>query len=217
MLLLTNKMRPIILIGGGGHCISCIDVVEQTGLYQIIGILDLPEKLGQKVLNYSVIGTENELERFLPECSDFLITVGQIKSSKLREIIFHKVIRAGGNLPVIISPLAFVSPNAKIEEGSVIMHHALVNSCATIGKACILNTKSLIEHEAKIGNFCHISTASVINGQASIGDSCFIGSNTVVANNINVVGNTLIAAGSQVLKSIETPGTYIGQPLRKIR
>ena len=210
-------MRPIILIGGGGHCISCIDVVEQTGLYQIIGILDLPEKLGQKVLNYSVIGTENELERFLPVCSDFLITVGQIKSSELREIIFHKVIKAGGNLPVIISPFAFVSPNARIEEGSIIMHHALVNSGAIVGQGCILNTKSLIEHEAEIGNFCHISTAAVINGQAKVGDFCFIGSNSVVSNNTHITANTIIAAGSQVLKSIETPGTYIGQPLRKIR
>lgn len=210
-------MKPIILIGGGGHCISCIDVVEQTGLYQIIGILDLPEKLGQKVLNYSVIGTENELERFLPECSDFLITVGQIKSSELRKIIFHKVINAGGNLPVIISPFAFVSSNARIEEGSVVMHQVLVNSGAIVGKGCILNTKSLIEHEAEIGNFCHISTAAVINGQAKVGDFCFIGSNTVVSNNISITANAVIAAGSQVLKSIESSGTYIGQPLRRIR
>ena len=210
-------MKPIILIGGGGHCISCIDVVEQTGLYQIIGILDLPEKLGQKVLNYSVIGTENELERFLPVCSDFLITVGQIKSSELREIIFHKVIKAGGNLPVIISPFAFVSPNASIEEGSIVMHHVLVNSGAIVGKGCILNTKSLIEHEAEIGNFCHISTAAVINGQAKVGDFCFIGSNTVVSNNIRITANTIIAAGSQVLRDIHTSGIYIGSPLRKIK
>ena len=139
-------MKPIILIGGGGHCISCIDVVEQTGLYQIIGILDLPEKLGQKISNYSVIGTEDELERFLPECSDFLITVGQIKSSELRKIIFHKVIQAGGKLPVIISPIAFVSPNASIDEGSIIMHHVLVNAGATVGKGCILNTKSSVPY-----------------------------------------------------------------------
>ena len=209
-------MKPIILIGGGGHCISCIDVVEQTGLYQILGILDVPEKLGQKVLDYSIIGTENELERFLPDCSDFLITVGQIKSSELREIIFRKVTKAGGNLPIIISPFAFVSTNARIEEGSVIMHHALINSGATVGKGCIINTKSLIEHEAEIGNFCHISTASIINGQAKVGDSCFIGSNTVVSNNIHITANTVIAAGSQVLKDIYTPGTYIGKPLRKI-
>lgn len=210
-------MKPIILIGGGGHCISCIDVIEQTGLYQIIGILDLPEKLGEKVLNYSVIGTNNELERFLPDCTDFLITVGQIKSSALREKLFQQVKKAGGNLPLIISPIAHVSKYASIDEGTIVMHHALINAGASVGKGCIINSKSLIEHEAKIGNFCHISTAANVNGQVNIGDRSFIGSNTVIANNTNVASNTVIAAGSQVLRSIDSPGIYIGHPLRKIR
>jgi len=47
--------EKIILIGGGGHCKSCIDVVEQQGKYQIAGIVDLPEKLHQKLLGYEVI------------------------------------------------------------------------------------------------------------------------------------------------------------------
>lgn len=34
--------EQIILIGGGGHCKSCIDVIEQEGKYQIAGIVDLP-------------------------------------------------------------------------------------------------------------------------------------------------------------------------------
>ncbi len=210
-------MKPIILIGGGGHCISCIDVIEQTGIYEIIGILDLPENLGQKVLKYTVIGSDNELEQFVPDCPDFLITIGQIKSAALRAKLFHKVKKVGGNLPVIISPWAHVSSYASIGEASIIMHHALVNAKASVGAACIINTKALVEHEANIGNFCHISTASVINGQVNIGDYCFIGSNTVIANNTNVTANTVIAAGSQILKNIEMAGTYIGHPLRKIK
>jgi sugar O-acyltransferase (sialic acid O-acetyltransferase NeuD family) len=210
-------MKPIILIGGGGHCKSCIDIIEQTGLYEILGILDLPEKFGQQVLNYSIIGNENELETYVKYCPDFLITVGQLELSYLREIIYNKVIQAGGKLPVIISPLAYVSQFACIEEGSIVMHNALVNAGAKVGKASILNTKSLIEHEATIGNFCHISTASVINGQANIGDSCFIGSNSVVSNNTNITSNTIIAAGSQILRNIDLPGTYLGHPIRKIR
>ncbi|HZL12379.1 MAG TPA: acetyltransferase [Prolixibacteraceae bacterium] len=210
-------MKPIILVGGGGHCISCIDVIEQTGIYEIIGILDLPEKLGQKVLNYTVIGSDNELEQFMPDCLDFLITVGQIKSSALRTKLFYKVKKAGGNLPVVISPIAYVSKYANIQEGAIVMHHSLINAGAAVGKGCIINTKALIEHEAIIGNFCHISTAAVVNGQANIGDSCFIGSNTVIANNTNVTANTVIAAGSQVLRNIESPGTYIGMPLQKIK
>ena len=36
-------MKKIILIGGGGHCKSCIDVIEQEGKYRIAGIVDMAE------------------------------------------------------------------------------------------------------------------------------------------------------------------------------
>jgi sugar O-acyltransferase (sialic acid O-acetyltransferase NeuD family) len=210
-------MEPIILIGGGGHCISCIDVIEKGGLYKILGILDLPEKVGQKVLGYPVIGTDSELEKFLRQCSNFLITIGQIESFTLREKKYNEVIAAGGKLPVIISPLAYVSKHAEIEEGTVIMHNVLVNAGAKIGKTCIINTNALIEHEAEVGDFCHVSTSSIANGQVKVGKGCFIGSNTVVGNNTLIADNVVVAAGSQVLRNIELPGIYVGNPLRKIR
>lgn len=37
--------KPLILIGGGGHCKSVIDVVESAG-YTILGIMDMPEMVG---------------------------------------------------------------------------------------------------------------------------------------------------------------------------
>ena len=33
-------MKKIILLGGGGHCKSCIDVIENENKYKIIGIID---------------------------------------------------------------------------------------------------------------------------------------------------------------------------------
>ena len=41
-------MKELFLIGGGGHCKSCIDVIEEEGKFKIIGIIDQKEKLGQK-------------------------------------------------------------------------------------------------------------------------------------------------------------------------
>ena len=210
-------MKPIILIGGGGHCVSCIDVVESTNEYKILGILDLPDKFGERICNYKVIGNDDDIHKFVLTCPNFLISVGQINTSLLREELFNKVKYAGGSLPVIISPNAYVSKYAKLEEGSVVMHHALVNANVKVGACCIINTKSLVEHESQIGNFSHISTSAVINGQVKVGEKCFIGSNSVVGNNIEIVDKTVIAAGSQVLKNIKIQGVYIGNPLRKIR
>ena len=35
--------EKIVLIGGGGHCHSVIDVIEQENKYEIIGIIDTKE------------------------------------------------------------------------------------------------------------------------------------------------------------------------------
>lgn len=210
------KKQPIILVGGGGHCISCIDVVEQTAQYEIIGIIDQPEKLGTKVLGYDVIGNDEDIVALVKICPNFLITVGQIKTSDVRSSIYSKVKNAGGQLPVIVSPLAHVSRHAVIGEGTIIMHQAIINAAAHIGCCSIINTKALIEHETRVGEFCHISTGACVNGQVNIGSHSFVGSNAVVANNINISEHAVVSAGSVVLQNIDKPGVYIGNPLKNI-
>ena len=37
-------MKKIILIGGGGHCKSCIDVIENGNQYKIVGVNDKKKK-----------------------------------------------------------------------------------------------------------------------------------------------------------------------------
>lgn len=209
--------QPIILAGGGGHCKSCIDVVEQTGLYQIRGILDPDIPVGTTILGYPVLGDDTEIPSLIQQGCHFLITVGQIKSANARSSLYENIKQAGGHLPVIISPSAVVSRFAAIAEGTIIMHQACVTAEASIGVACILNSKALVEHESVIGDFCHISTAACVNGQVKIGSHCFIGSNVVIGNNLIITDKVQVAAGSQVLKSLLNPGIYIGNPLRRIR
>jgi len=206
--------QPIILIGGGGHCKSCIDVIEQEGKYRIVGILDLPEMIGKRILNYDIIGTDDDLPAFLKTVGHYLITIGQIKSSEKRIALWEMVKKSGGKLPVIFSPNAYVAKSAIIGEGSIIMHHVIVNADAKIGINCIINSKALIEHEAVIGDFCHVSTGAIVNGQATIGSRCFIGSNSTISNNVCIVEDSLISAGTTVFKDITTPGTYFAKGLR---
>jgi len=133
--------KKIILVGGGGHCKSCIDVIEQQGKYQIAGIVDLQGKLHQKILGYEIIATDDDLPRLVNEYENFLITLGHIKSPEKRIRIFQTLKELRAKLPVIISPLAYISKHAEIGDGTIIMHHALINAGAKIGSNCIINTK----------------------------------------------------------------------------
>jgi len=197
-----HNQQHIILVGGGGHCKSCIDVIEQEGKYQIAGIIDLPEKLHQRILDYEIIATDDDLPQLVKEYRNFLVTLGQIKSPDKRIRISQTLKELEAKLPVIISPLAYVSKHARIGDGTVIMHHALINAGAKIGTNCIINTKALIEHDAVIGDHCHIATGAIINGGVKVGSGTFLGSNAVCKEYIKIGENLVIGCGARIIKDV---------------
>ena len=202
--------KQLILIGGGGHCKSVIEVAESAG-YTILGILDRPEEIGKKVLDYEIIGVDDDIPRYVNQ-ADFVITVGFIKNPALRINLYEKVLQAGGKLATLIASTAHVSKYAQIGQGTVIMQQAFVNAGAVIGDNVIINTFANIEHDAQIGNQCHISTGTMVNGDCQIGDNCFIGSLSVLANAISICSDVSVGAGSLVRKSIHQAGIYSGNP-----
>jgi sugar O-acyltransferase (sialic acid O-acetyltransferase NeuD family) len=191
-------MNEIILIGGGGHCKSVIDVIEQEGRFEIAGVLDKSEMLGKNILGYPLIGIDSDLEKLAKKYSFAFVTVGQIKSPKSRIMLFDLAKNAGFSLPKIISPRAYVSKHAVIGEGTVVMHDSLINAGTSIGDNCIINSKALIEHDCKVSNHCHISTNAIINGGVKVEEGCFIGSGVVTNNSITIKKNSFIKAGSIV-------------------
>ena len=203
-------MKPLILVGGGGHCKSVIEVAESAG-YQIKGILDLPQNVGKSVLGYPVIGTDEDISVYIHQTL-FAVTVGHIKDVSLRKKIYENIIGLGGELPVIVASTARVSKYALIEQGCVIMHQAVVNADAKIGRGCIINTSSNIEHDVSIGNYCHVSTGAMVNGNCEIGSGTFLGSQSVTVNGIRITEGCIIAAGAVVRKNIDIRGIYSGNP-----
>ena len=189
-------MRKIYLVGGGGHCVSCIDVIESTGQYTIAGIFDTDEKKGQTVLGYPILGGDNEISKYVGADSEFLITVGQIKTAEVRRKIAKHLSSLNVKFATVISARAYVSKHAQISPGTIIMHDVLVNAGAFVGEQCIVNTKALIEHEAKISNFCHISTGAIVNGNVIVQEAVFLGSQAVTLQGITIEPGKVIPAGS---------------------
>lgn len=204
------KEKSLILIGGGGHCKSVIDAAESIG-YMIEGILDVSENIGKTVLNYSIIGEDSQIGKFVKEHM-FIVTVGHIKDASLRIKLHQKINEVGGRLATIVASTAHVSKYAVIGEGSVILHQAVVNADAIIGKGCIINTFANIEHDAIIGDYCHISTGAMVNGNCKVGDGTFLGSQAVMVNGIEITPGCVVAAGTIVRKNVKQKGVYSGNP-----
>ncbi len=177
-------MKPLILVGGGGHCKSVIETAENAG-YSILGVLDKPEELGRDILSTKVIGTDDDIPLFVDK-AEFVITVGFIKNPTLRIKLYNMVKTAGGKFATVIASTAHVSKYATIGEGTVVMHQAIVNAGAIVGKNVILNTFSNIEHDAVIGDHCHVSTGAMVNGGANVADATFIGSQCVINQYVDI-------------------------------
>lgn len=191
-------MKKLILIGGGGHCKSCIESIESIGVYHIEGILDVKDKIGQQILSYSIIGTDDDLEKYVGKDVEFLITIGQIKSNAVRIKIYNKLKSLNLKLATIIASTAYVSKRSQIGEGTIIMHQSMVNANVVIGENVIVNNKALLEHDVKIGNHCHISTGAILNGGVEVGDNVFVGSGAVTKEYIQIAEGSFIKANSIV-------------------
>jgi len=188
-------MKKIILIGAGGHAKACIDVIELEKKFKIVGLVDIHRK---KIFNYNTIGADKDLRKLIKLTKYAHIAIGQIKNNLIREKIFKKLKNIGFKLPVIISPISYVSNHSKIAEGTIIMHHAIINAGVKIGRNCIINSKSLLEHDVMIGDNSHVATNAVINGECTIGKNCFIGSGSILKEGIYLKKNSFIKANSLI-------------------
>jgi len=190
--------KKLILVGGGGHCKSCIDVIEQDAAFNIAGILDVKEKVGQRILGYEILGSDDEIESYAAKGYSFLITVGQMRSPDLRVRLYNRVVATGADLPVIIAKTAHVSIHSQVGAGTIVLNSAIVNADAKIGVNCIINTRALVEHDSKVGDHCHISTGAILNGTVTVGDRTFMGSGSVARELAVIPADSFIKAQSLV-------------------
>lgn len=197
-----TKVEPILLIGAGGHCKSCIDVLSTLDNYQVVGIVDKQASTVNEVLGMRVIGTDSDLELLIKKFTNVLIALGQIKSPDLRIKLFQSAKSLGASFPVVLSPTAYIAKTAMLGEGTICFHQTIVNASARIGSNCIINNKALIEHDTQVGSHCHISTGALVNGEVFIEDGCFIGSGAILHEGVKIGANSVIGAGIVVKEDV---------------
>ncbi|MCG3773367.1 MAG: putative acetyltransferase EpsM [Nitrospira sp.] len=201
-------MTPLLLIGGGSHCRSCIDVIESTERYEIVGVVEREGGPSALVLGYPVVGSDDEVGELLAQWRTVLVTVGQITSPATRIRLYECALLGGAIFPVIVSTNAYVSQRAEIREGTIVMHGATVNTGARIGVNCIVNSQALVEHDAVVGAHSHIATGARVNGGVTIGEGSFVGSGAIVNQGVTIGAGCLIASGSIIGQDVP-PGTQV--------
>ena len=184
------------------------DLVLNAGDH-LVGFLT-DDRSKKDFMGWPVLGEAREYCKFLNCC--FVVAIGD---AGVRE-------RMSGSMDcewyTAVHPSAAVSAvYTSIGEGSVIMANAIVNPYTRIGSHCIINSNATVEHDNRIEDFVHISVGARIGGTVRIGRRTWVGIGATVSNGINICQDCMIGAGAVVVRDMETPGTYIGVPARKLR
>lgn len=202
--------KQLIVIGAGGHAHACIDVIEEHGLYQIVGLVGVPEEIDSDHLGYRVTAIDSDLLQLAKRSPYALIAVGHIHSPALRIRLYQRVIELGFHLPTIIAPTAYVSRHAVIGAGTIVMHGAIVNAGAKVGNNCIINTRAVVEHDVTVADHCHISTGAILNGEVKVGSGSFVGSGSVVKEGVSIGSECIIGMGLAVRHNQADTARYTG-------
>lgn len=200
-------MRKLAIIGASGHGKVVADIARKKGYREIV-FLDDDDRI-HECGGYPVIGKSSEAGAI---DADVIIGIG---NAGIRKRIQESI--PDEKLVTLIHTDAVVAEDVVIGNGTVVMAGAVINPGVRIGKGCIINTCSSVDHDCEVGDYVHIAVGSHLCGTVSVGSGTWIGAGATVSNNISICPDCMIGAGAVIVKNIDSAGTYMGVPARRIR
>ena len=197
----------VIIVGAGGHGKVLADIVLQCG-GTVRGFLD-DDVQKTHCMEFPILGTVDRWPEYAGQAR-FLLAIG---SNAVRETLAQA-------MQVVwytaIHPSASIARQASIGEGTGVMAGAVINPCAQIGRHCIVNSAVVIEHDNNLEDYVHVSPHATLCGTVAVGRRTHIGAGATIKNNVSICADVTVGAGALVLHDIETPGTYVGVPVRRL-
>jgi sugar O-acyltransferase (sialic acid O-acetyltransferase NeuD family) len=201
--------QKIILIGGGGHALSCIEVINQNKNLDLIGFYDHDEKKKQ-ILNYNnLFLTNSDIDSYQTETKYLIMGIGFINNAKARDKLINELNKKNFHFVELRSKSSIVSNYSNIGQSVQIFNNVIINAGSFIGDHSILNNNCLIEHNCYVGKNVHISTGAILNGDVNVNDNTFIGSGAIINNGIKIGKNCIIPSGSVIRKEVPDNSLYI--------
>lgn len=210
-------MKDLYIIGAGGFgrevawLVERINAVEPT--WNLVGFIDDDEsKWDTNEDDYPVLGGCEYLKKL-----GNVYAVCAIGAAKIRKIVIEKMKESAVKFATLIDPSALISKSVEIGEGTIICANSIITVDIKIGEHVIINLDCTIGHDDIIDDFVTIYPSVNVSGNVYLRECCELGTGMQIIQGKRVVGNTIIGAGTVVVRDIETSGTYVGSPAKKIK
>lgn len=209
------RNNEVILVGAGGNCIALLDLLDGSP-FEISGVVDTRECLDLACFGIAYLGNDDRAPELYAAGVRFaVITVAAPLSTRARILAHYRSL--GFSLPTLISPEAFVSCRAVVEEGAAIYPGANIGAGVTIGRDAIVNANAVVAHGAHVGSCSHLAPNATLLGNVKVGSGTLVGAGSVVLPGVDIGSNCMIGAGSVVLSDIPDGAVFVGNPAHRIR
>jgi sugar O-acyltransferase (sialic acid O-acetyltransferase NeuD family) len=208
----------ILVIGASGHAKVIIDIIEQAGAHEIVGLITEDPGTDRMFGGYPVLGGLHDLLQVAQEhhAKGLIAAVGDNwgRGEVARRVRDN---HAAVDFITLVHPSAQIARCVEIGSGTVIMAGAVVNSGSRVGCHCVINTRASIDHDSVIGEFVSIAPGATLGGNVHIGDFSAISLGSSIIHGLTIGEHTVIGAGSVVLRDVPSYVVAYGTPARVIR
>lgn len=211
-------MEKVVIFGASGHAKVTIDILEKSGEYEIIGLLDSNKDIGPDMLGYKIWGGTEVVPELLERNPGlkFFVAIGD---NWRRSRIAQQLMDIDPKIDFInaIHPNAIIGKDVTLGKGIMIMAGTIINADSFIGDFTIVNTKSSVGHESVLSKYSSLAPNCTLGGQVTIGKYSAISISTTILNGRTVGEHTVIGAGTLLTKDADDFSIYYGVPAKLIR
>lgn len=204
-------MSRLLLMGAGGHGKVVAEAAVACGQWAEIAFLDGLYPGHSRALDWPVVGSDREAAVFLSDYPEIFVALGD---NHLRTTKIADLVKVGFRIPVIVHPAAWVSPSAKLGDGTVVVAGAVVNAGANLGFGCIVNTGATVDHDCRLADGVHISPGAHVGGDSTIGAYTWIGIGAAIRHGIQIGARVIVGAGAAVVSDLPSDVVANGVPAR---
>jgi UDP-perosamine 4-acetyltransferase len=205
----------VVIVGDGGHAKVILDILESSGLVEIVGFTGMETPPSNTLLGYPFLGCDTLLPQlFESGVHHAFVALGDNGRRQRRS---RSILEQGFTLINAISTAAVISRHACVGAGVAVMPGAIVNAGTHIGDGAIVNTNASIDHDCDIGNFAHVGPGAVLAGSVSVGDEAMLGAGCRLIPGIKVGRGAVVGAGAVVIRDLPDYAVAVGVPATLIK
>ena len=166
-------MESLLIIGAGGFATEVEELAESTGSYSRIAFLD--DNIKQARCS-PVIGTLSAIEDYYNIFTSAIVAIG---NNELRMKLHKRLIETGYQVPILVHPSAYVSPDSKIECGCIIREKAVIGRYSKLCNGVIVNAGAIVDHDCIVGDFSHLLVGAVVRNSKVVPNLTLLKANSV--------------------------------------